>query len=120
MNVENKIYMKINDPQALVNLVLYEILRHATFKKLLDLGPEKLLGVAFYTGQAFVTGGANALTHHAGNMAGQANDLVNRAGIPQKAGSAFQSSVHGTEGALSGFFGKLKSLVPGKKTSAGS
>ncbi len=120
LNVENRVYLKIHDPQTLVNLVLFEILRHATFKKLLDLGPEKLLGGAFNAGQAF-----------AGDMAGQAGDLANRAGISEKAGSAFQSSVRGTQSVLkgtstaagktaSGFWGKLKSLMPGKKTTAGS
>ena len=120
LNVQNKIYQNIHDPQTLVNLVLYEILRHATFKKLLDLGSEKLLGGAFSAGQSFAEQGANVLTHQAGNMAGQAGDLVNRAGIPQKAGAAFQSSVRGTQSVLSGFWGKMKSLAPGKKTAVQS
>ncbi len=120
LNVEDKIYLKIHDPQTLVNLVLYEILCHATFKKLLDLGPKKLLGGAFNVGQAFAGHGANALTREAGNMAGQANDFVNQTEIPKKTGSAFQSSIRGTQDALSGFWGKLKSLMPKKKTTAGS
>lgn len=100
LDVENKIYLKIDDPQTLVNLVLYEILRHATFKKLLDLGPAKLLSGAFSAGQAF-----------AGDQAHTLSD---------QAGSAFQSSVSGTKSVLSGFWGKLKSIIPGKKTTSRS
>ncbi|MFA5167223.1 MAG: hypothetical protein WC530_01685 [Candidatus Omnitrophota bacterium] len=131
LNVQNRVYLKIHDPQMLLNLVLFEILRSASFSDLLGLGPEKLLGAAFAAGQAFVKDPANALTRQTGNMAGQANDLVNRAKIPQKAGSAFQSLARETQGVLkdataatgktaSGFWRKLKSLIPGKKTAAKS
>ena len=58
--------------------------------------------------------------HQAGNMAGQANDLVNRAEIPQKAGSTIENSVRGAQSVLSGFFGKWKFLMPGKETTARS
>jgi hypothetical protein len=120
LNVENRVYLKIDNPQILLNLVLFEILRYATFQKLLDLGPGKLLSGAFNAGQAFAEQGANAFTRQAGNMAGQAGDLVNRAEIPQKAGSAFQSSVRGTKSVLGGFWGKLKSFLPEKKLTSKS
>jgi len=100
LNVENKVYLKIDDPQTLMNLVLFEILRHATFKKLLDLGPGKLLTGAFNAGQAFAGDQAHTLS--------------------EQAGSAFQSSISGTKSVLGGFWGKLKSIIPGKKTTAGS
>ena len=115
LNIQNRVYRNIHDPQTLLDLVLFEILRRASFGKLVGLDPEKLLGGAFNVGQAF-----------AGNMAGQASNLVSRAGIPEKAGSAIENSVHGAQVALkgtaaaagkaaSGFFGKLKDLMPEKK-----
>jgi hypothetical protein len=70
LNVQNRVYLKIHDPQTLLNLVLFETLRNASFGDLLGLGPEKLLGAAFHAGQAFVEDRTNALTHPAENRAG--------------------------------------------------
>ena len=100
MNVRNRVYLKIHDPQTLLNLILFEIFRDASLRDLLGLGPGKFLGMALNAGQVFVGEQANALSHQAGNMVGQAGDLANRTGLSQGAGAAFENSVRGTQGVL--------------------
>ncbi|MEI6425626.1 MAG: hypothetical protein WCP55_25660 [Lentisphaerota bacterium] len=114
LNVQNRVYLNIRDPQTLVNLIIFEILRSASFSDLLGLGPDKLLGAAFNAGKEFVGAQANAFSKQAGNVAGQAGDFVNQSGIQEKTGSVIEASVRGAQSALSGFWGKLKSLMPEK------
>ncbi|PIQ87106.1 MAG: hypothetical protein COV74_02145 [Candidatus Omnitrophica bacterium CG11_big_fil_rev_8_21_14_0_20_45_26] len=113
MNIQNRIYKDIHDPQVLVNLILAEIIRKETFGRLLGLNLKDLLGENLYgvlnSGQVFIGEQAGAITHQVGSLL---NDSVHgTGGILNGAGSAAGETV-------SGLWGKLKSLMPGEKTPA--
>jgi hypothetical protein len=106
LNVRKRIYLNINDPQTLVNLVLFEIVRSASLSDLLGLGPGKLLDAAFSVGQKFTGDQANALSGKAGtvieNSIGGTQDALNKAAAA-------------TGKAASGLWGKVKSLMAEEK-----
>ena len=133
LNVQKQIFTNIQSPQTLVNLILVKIVQGTTFGRLLNLHPEKLLGenlsAALSAGGELVGKNVALITDQAGNIAGQATDLVKQSGISQKAETLVGSSFAGAKNTLgatsaagrqkiSGLFGKLKSLAPSEEKPA--
>lgn len=115
LNVDKQVFTDIRDPQTLVNLILFKILNSATFGRLLNLDPRKLVGEdlsrTLASGKEFLNKQAVVLNEQLGNVAGQA----------EKAEALFQGSIGQTKGLLtdttsaakekaSGFLNRLKSF----------
>ncbi|MCM8775629.1 MAG: apolipoprotein A1/A4/E family protein [Candidatus Omnitrophica bacterium] len=122
MKVENQVFEKIQDPGALVNLILLKILYGATFGNL-GINPEQLQATVAdikSKGQELLTEGQKLVSEKAGEMAAQTKEVVSEKTdqLAQEARQALEG-VSGTVGdaadeaksKLSGFMGKLKSQV---------
>jgi hypothetical protein len=119
LNVQHEVFTDIQEPQALVNVILAKILSSATLGKFLNLSPEDLFGEnlssALAAGQELVGKQAGAVQEQLG--------AVTESEVAKKAGTLAEQTLGGTKEAvtgstaavkeqISGLFGKLKSSNP--------
>ena len=132
LRVERQVFVNITDPQTLVNLILAKILKEATFGRLLNLSPEKLLGQDLSqfvsTGREFVSQQTKVLGQQVESAGTQVGSLIRDSQVSQKTQASFQESMGeaktflgGTASTsqqkLSSFLGKLKALQSADETS---
>lgn len=119
MKVEKEVFENIQNPQALVNLVLLKIVYGTTFGNLTGLSPGKLqstLTGAVGSGKKFLgqtagrmTEKAEGLVSGAGNTAAQqAQEFLSSRPLTD-AKNTFADAAEDTKGRISGFVNKLKS-----------
>ena len=106
LNIDKEVFGNIQDPATLTNLILVKILQGATFGRLLNLSPERLLGEdvnqILNSGRELLAGSAGLVTNELGQVTTQARGLMGKNQVAQRMEGVVKSKV-------SGLWGKIKS-----------
>lgn len=113
LNMQKEVFGNIHHPGVLVNLILVKVLQGATFGKLFNLSPEKLLGKDFRkilsSGRKILGKQAVVMRRGLDETAVQAEDLVAKVEVTQKV----EGALSGTKSILSGKGANVRSKVAG-------